>query len=177
MSGLSAPADESSAGDPVALAYNPADGALFKARTGGLFRWRKGGGWESIALPRATSLSGVVINPEQPQTIYVSGLGLGVSRSDDGGASWRAANSGLPDPNVTALAIHSFRRETVFAWLEGLGTYRTEDGGENWNRVPDQGPPDQDVRGLVHSSLPGSMNTGWLYASTPTGAYLSMDCF
>lgn len=174
---ISAPADESVAGELIGLVYNPNKGSFLKARTGGLFRWGAEGEWESVALPQAASLSSVIINPEQPETVYISGTDLGVVRSDDGGKSWQPVNSGLPTVNVTALAIHSFRRETLYAWLDSQGIYRTEDGGENWVRVPDQGPPDQDVSALAHSTLPGSMNTGWLYASTPTGAYLSMDCF
>jgi len=163
--------------DSVALAYDPTDGSLLKADRNGLFRWRAGNGWESIDMPQTFGLTGVMVNPDQPATIYASGPELGVIRSDDGGATWRAVNTGLPRLDVTALALHSFRRETLYAWVRGEAIYRTEDGGANWKRMPDQGPPDKDVRGLIHSTLEGSMNTGWLYASTPTGAYLSMDCF
>lgn len=165
------------ADSPVALTYNPKDSSLLRADSTGLFRWRSGGQWEKVALPQTTSLSGVVVNPDKPDTIYVSGVGLGVVRSDDGGKNWQAVNTGLQSRNVTALALHSFQRETLFAWLKDDGIYRTEDGGARWTRLPDQGPKDKDVRGLIHSTLPGSMNTGWLYASTPTGGYLSMDCF
>ncbi|MCE7981813.1 MAG: hypothetical protein DYG89_11510 [Caldilinea sp. CFX5] len=161
---------------PVALAYQPADGSLLRADSYGLARWR-GGQWESVALPETAPVSGVVVNPEQPETIYVSGLGVGVLRSNDEGATWQAVNTGLPSLKVTALALHSFKREILYAWLKEDGVYRTEDGGATWVQLPDQGPQDKDVRGLVHSTLPGSMNTGWLYASTPSGAYLSMDCF
>mgnify|MGYP000872346798 CR=1 FL=1 len=161
--------------DAVALAYQPLDGSLLRADRNGLARWR--GQWEKLPLPQIAPLSGVVINPEKPETLYASGLGLGVLRSDDDGATWQAVNTGLPSLEVTALALHSFKREILYAWLKGDGIYRTEDAGANWKRLPDSGPADQDVRGLVHSTLPGSMNTGWLYASTPTGAYLSMDCF
>jgi len=162
--------------DPVALAYDVADGSLLKAGHTGLLRWRAGSGWEKIALP-ASSVSAVVVNPEQPATVYAGGPEFGVLRSDDGGQSWQSASAGLPGTEVTALALHSFRRETLYAWVRNEGIYRTEDGGAAWKRVPDQGPRDTDVRGLTHSTLPGSMNTGWLYAATPSGAYLSMDCF
>lgn len=161
----------------VSLAFDPTDNTLFKIDDNKLFRMGDDGDWENVTLPQTNNLSAVIINPEQPATMYVSGIGLGVIRSDDGGINWQTVNTGLPNLDVTALAMHSFRRDTVYAWLDGLGIYRTEDGGKEWVRVPDQGPPDQDVRALVHSTLPGSMNTGWLYASTPTGAYLSMDCF
>jgi hypothetical protein len=73
--------------------------------------------------------------------------------------------------------MHSFRYATLYVWLKDIGIFRTEDSGTHWARMPDQGPPDTAVRGLAHSNLPGSMNTGWLYAATPSGAFLSMDCF
>lgn len=163
--------------DSVALTYEPSRGGLLRADNQGLFRWLAASGWSQVAAPGATSLSAVVISAKEPETIFVGGRDIGVIRSDDGGETWRPLNSGLPSLDVTALATHSFQRKTLFAWLAGAGVYRTEDSGESWLRMPDPGPPDTDVRGLVHSTLPGSMNTGWLYASTPTGAYLSMDCF
>ena len=162
--------------EPVSLAYDPAGKSLLLADQRGLARWHAGV-WEQLTVPGASGLSAVTLNPEAPATIYVAGPGLGVVRSDDGGAGWRAVNSGLPNLNATALVIHSFKCDSLYAWLRGEGVFQTEDGGASWKRVPDQGPPDKDVRGLTHSTLPGSMNTGWLYAATPTGAYLSMDCF
>jgi len=171
-----APVAPLAASDSVALAFNPADASLLLADGNGLSRWQ-GGTWESLVVPQTDGLSAVIVNPDQPATIYASGPSLGVIRSDDGGVRWKEINAGLPGLDVTALALHSFRRETLFAWLKGDGIYRTEDGGAHWVKVPDQGPPDTDVRGLTHSTLPGSMNTGWLYAATPSGAYLSMDCF
>lgn len=160
----------------VALTYNTSDLSLYLADSRGLMRWRDGG-WTAISVPANDGLSAVAINPGAPAKIYVAGLGIGVMRTSDGGANWTALNTGLPKLDVTALAIHSFNRDTLYAWLKDDGVYKTEDGGASWKRVPDQGPPDKDVRGLMHSTLPGSMNTGWLYADTPTGAYLSMDCF
>lgn len=171
------PSDKDDPGNSVALAYDPGDGSLFKADREGLFRWRPDGSWEAVNELPSAHLSGVIVDFGKPTAIYISGPGLGVARSDDDGKNWRTINSGLPNLEVTALARHSFQRETLYAWLQGDGIYRTEDGGANWKRVPDQGPPDKDVRGLTHSTLEGSMNTGWLYAATPTGAYLSMDCF
>lgn len=165
------------ASDSIGFVYDPETGGLLKADNQGLSRWRADGGWEVLTVSEASGLSGVVINPDQPGTVYASGPGVGVLRSEDAGKSWKEMNNGLPNLDVTALALHSFRRETLYVWVHDEGIYRTEDGGETWVRVPDQGPPDRDVRGLTHSTLPGSMNTGWLYAATPTGAYLSMDCF
>jgi photosystem II stability/assembly factor-like uncharacterized protein len=160
------------------LAFNPADRSLLKADADGLFRLPADGErWVAIQTRATSGLAGIAFNPDDPATLYVSGFGIGVLKSTDGGQTWRKANHGLLTTQVTALALHSFRRETLYVWLNGDGIYRTEDGGSSWTRMPDQGPPDKEVRGLAHSTLPGSMNTGWLYAATPSGVYLSMDCF
>lgn len=170
----SAPAQEITI-EAVALAYNPADGSLLKADSQGLSRWQGGSGWEQVDVPQHSGLSGVAVNPDQPTTVYISGPGLGVFRSADSGDNWQEINTGLPGLDVTALAMHSFRRDTLYAWVNNDGIYRTEDGGATWKKTPDVGIEDPQVRGLTHSTLPGSMNTGWLYASTPGGAFLSMD--
>jgi photosystem II stability/assembly factor-like uncharacterized protein len=171
----SAPRQETALGDSTALAYNPADGSLLKADSQGLFRWQAGRGWEQVNAPQNSGLSGVALNPDRPATLYISGPDLGVLRSDDGGNNWQEINTGLPGLDVTALAMHSFRRDTLYAWIINDGIYRTEDGGLSWKKMPDVPIADPRVRGLTHSTLAGSMNTGWLYASTPSGAYLSMD--
>jgi photosystem II stability/assembly factor-like uncharacterized protein len=174
----SARGNEAASMELVALVYDPVDGSLLKADSQGLWRWRVGSSWQAIPVSAvAAGLSSVVINPDQPVMIYVGGPGLGVIESDDGGETWQARNTGLPSLNIDALALHSFRRSTLYAWVRDYGIYRTEDSGATWEQVPDAGPSDTDVRHLTHSTLPGSMNTGWLYAATPSGAYLSMDCF
>lgn len=170
-----APFQETTLGDPTALAYNPTDGSLLKADKQGLFRWQAGRGWEQMIEAQQPGLSSVATNPDQPATIYISGPGVGVLRSDDGGDNWQEINSGLPRLDVTTLAMHSFRRDTLYAWISNDGIYRTEDGGLSWEKMPDVPIADPQVRGLTHSTLEGSMNTGWLYAATPSGAYLSMD--
>ncbi|MHB8626426.1 MAG: WD40/YVTN/BNR-like repeat-containing protein [Aggregatilineales bacterium] len=161
----------------VGLAYDPADGSLLKADASGLQRWTSDAGWKSINAPQSSNLTTVVVNPTDPKTLYVSGPGFGIARSSDGGTSWQMINNGLPALNVTALALHAFNLKTLFAWIGGQGVYRTDDAGDLWKQVPDQGPPDTNVYAMVFSTLPGSMQTGWLYASTPTGLYISMDCF
>lgn len=175
------PVDVSSGMDtnsPVALVYRPVGDELLLANSMGLLRWTAKEGWMKVSIPETPAgLSGLVIDSAKPSTIYASAPDLGVILSNDAGATWQTINSGLPSLNVTALALNLVRRETLYVWVRDDGIYRTENSGNSWKRVPDRGPADVDVRGLVHSTLPGSMNTGWLYAATPTGAYLSMDCF
>jgi len=128
------------------------------------------------APPAQFGFGQVLLNPEKPTSIYAGGLSAGVILSEDGGATWRSITSGLPSMEVEALAIHAFRRETLYASIRGGGIYRTENGGQQWQRM-NGGPPNRPLLALTHSPLAGSMNTGWLYAGTRDGPYISMDCF
>lgn len=174
-----APAQTAGPDTVTGLAFNPADGSLWKTDAAGLSRLATNGqAWEAVRTPATSGLTGLALNPDDPTMLYVSGPSVGVLKSVDGGQTWDTVHNGLPDKaEIMALAMHSFRFATLYVWAKDAGIYRTEDGGEHWARMPDQGPPDSNVRALAHSTLPGSMNTGWLYASTPSGAYLSMDCF
>jgi hypothetical protein len=169
-----------------ALAVDPRDGNLLKATSEGLFQSVDAGeSWRAITLPTDVTgkgVSQVAIRKDQPDTIYIAGEQIGIWRSRDAGKTWDKVTHGLPNDSVTALALHSngYPRDdskSLFAWIAGVGIFQSHDEGDNWERPPDQGPPNPHVLALTHSPLPESMNTGWLYASTPDGAYLSMDCF
>ena len=172
-------ASESSS-EPLALAVNPIDGVMIVANGTGLQRSTDSGlTWEMVATANeldGDAVLGVAINPDDPAMLYAWGMGMGVVQSTDAGATWKAVTNGLPSDNVSAFAIHSFERGTLYAWIKGHGVFKTEDAGQNWQWM-DDGPSAKAVQALTHSPLEGSMNTGWLYAATPEGVYLSMDCF
>jgi photosystem II stability/assembly factor-like uncharacterized protein len=164
------------AGAPSALAVDASDGSLLKVEGGILRSGDQGRSWQPVALPpavKATSLRHVATAAAAPSRVYAAGPGAGVIRSDDRGKTWRAVNAGLPTQDVAAFAVHTFRPDTLFVWIQGQGIFRTEDGGAAWQKM-DDGPP-APVAGLAHSTLEGSMNTGWLYAATPGGPQISMD--
>ena len=169
-----------------ALAVDPRDGHLLKATSEGLFQSVDSGkSWHAMLIPpdiAEKGVSQVAIRKDQADTIYIAGEQIGIWRSRDAGKTWEKVTHGLPNDSVTALALHSngYPRDdskSLFAWIAGVGIFQSRDEGDNWERPPDQGPPNPNVLALTHSPLPESMNTGWLYASTPEGAYLSMDCF
>ncbi len=161
---------------PTSLAVDATDGSLVKV-DGGLFRsMDRGRTWHTLALPAGLdpdAVRHVATTAAAPASLYAAGPGVGVLRSGDRGKTWRAINTELPSQQVEALAVHTFRPDTLYVWIKGQGIIRTEDGGKNWKKM-DDGPPSP-VAGLAHSTLEGSMNTGWLYAATRGGPYLSMD--
>ena len=168
VGGVRGLAVDSATGDPIAVTPT------------GLARWAGANqGWEPIVTSTDLdweNVDGVVVNPDDPANLYIFGISVGILRSDNDGRDWKAVTAGLPGDDIGALAIHTNRRDTLFAWIDGQGVFRTEDGGEQWEMM-DEGPDSSTLRTLAHSPLEGSMNTGWLYAATPEGIYLSMDCF
>ena len=165
-------------GSAVSLAVSATDGSLFKAGGGIFHSTDRGQSWRPLPLPadlHPDAIRVIATSAGAPASLYAAGSGAGVVRSDDGGQTWRAVSAGLPSQDVAAFAIHSFRPDTLYALIKGQGVFRTEDGGGRWQKM-DAGPS-AEIVALAHSTLDGSMNTGWLYAATPEGPYLSMDCF
>lgn len=168
------------------LAVNPLNGYLLAATATGLYQSRdEGQSWQSTALPPdipANGIAHVAIRVDQPDIVYIAGEQIGIWRSRDATQTWQKVTQGLENEQVTALALHSNgyprdNTQSLFAWVADVGIFESHDGGDTWKRSADQGPPNRQVLALTHTPLAGSMNTGWLYAATPDGAYLSMDCF
>lgn len=171
-----------------ALAMDARGERLYRAASVGLFMSEdEGESWTKLALPNEIAdkgVSQVAFRRELPDTIFIAGEEIGVWRSYDAGMTWSNAARNLEKGRVTALALHSngYPRDEskgLYVWMAGVGVMESHDDGASWKRSADAliGLDDQNVTALTHTPLPGSMNTGWLYASTASGAYLSMDCF
>jgi len=94
----------------------------------------------------------VLVDPARPDRLTVATSTGGVYRTDDGGASWRARNSGvraefLPDKHpefgqcVHKIAQSATRPERLFL-QNHWGLYRSDDGGDSWKDVAHGVPSD-----------------------------------
>jgi hypothetical protein len=142
--------------------------------TNGLFKTTDGGGtWRGLGL---RSVSTVVLDPTDPETIYAGAGGAdargirarsGVFKSTDGGSSWRAV--GLQGKNVTWLALDPENTNIVYAgtW-ESLGrlssgrrahrVFKSSDAGNRWRPAA---LPGSDVDGLTFDPQgPGTVVEG-----------------
>lgn len=170
------------AADPAAdgvgaLAASRMDATLYRAAGRSVSRSPDGGrSWQELKLPVSSSarIQSISLSAANPAAVYLAGPGLGVMRSADGGERWTSLGRGLP-PGVTAVAAHARQADTVYAYAPARGIYRSEDRGRRW-RLMDAGPRGG-ITQFVHSDMPGSMQTGWLFVAGPNGVRLSMDCF
>ncbi len=81
----------------------------------------------------ANVLAAAYLAGSTSQTILAAVKGRGVYRSQDNGATWALANSGLPTTNVRHLVTHP--SDPLVAWVAlggGQGVFKTTDGGANW---------------------------------------------
>lgn len=166
----------------VGLVYDAANQVLYKATEQTIDRSADGGHiWSRVELPKlpdAVTLASIAVatlGPTSKAALYVATSGAGVLRSDDDGRTWVERNNGLPGTSVTALTTHADRPATVFIYMKGHGILRSEDGGRRW-RLMDAGPRDG-VTAFIHSNMPGSMQSGWLFAGGATGVSRAMDGF
>lgn len=162
-------------GQPVKALTSNSSGALLVLRDSGLFAIDGHAATEIPLPPSDSGAQPTSLAKGADGTTYLAGPGLGVWRYNSANESWQSLNNTLPDLEVTAIAAHATQPETVYAYLGEKGMFRSRDGGAEWAKV-DAGPQEP-VQAFLHSDMPGSMESGWLFAGTTRGVARSMDCF
>jgi photosystem II stability/assembly factor-like uncharacterized protein len=119
--------------------------------------------WKNVGLKDSRAIGKVIINPTNPDIVFVAALGhpyganseRGIFRTTDGGKTWEKVlykdeNTGGIDvafdphnPNILFGALWQARRTS---WSlddggPGSGLYRSNDGGTTWKRLEEHGLP------------------------------------
>ena len=161
---------EPSLHDPEHLYEGVEDAALFESKDGGK-SWKELSGlrkhdtgpkWQPGA--GGMCLHTILLDPQDPQRIYVAISAAGAFRTDDGGKTWKPINHGLhseyiPDPAaevghcVHRIALHSSRPNTLFM-QKHWDVMRSDDGGDLWREVSGNLPSDFGFPIDVHAHEP-----------------------
>jgi hypothetical protein len=94
----------------------------------------EGANWSLVLA--TTFVRALAIDPSIPVTLFAGTAVEGVFKSTDGGANWSAANAGLSNRDVRALAIDpSTTPATLYAGTFGGGVFEYENTSEGSDRV------------------------------------------
>jgi photosystem II stability/assembly factor-like uncharacterized protein len=154
------------------LAIDPSDPATVYAVTGsGMIKTADGGSsWRQLQIPFAhASVTALVVEPGAVRTVFAAACcykGRGIYRSDDLGAHWSPADSGLTDKDVYAMALASSGPQILYAGTD-TGLFRSQDGGASWDFTVS----------LIATCITGlaESTTGTLYAGSYGQVFRSGD--
>ncbi len=161
---------EPSLTDPDTVYAGVEDAALFRSTDGGkswqelsgLRTHNSGPKWQPGA--GGMCLHTILLDPSNPERIYVAISAAGAFRSDDGGKTWKPINRGLhsqfmPDPKaevghcVHRIAMHPSRPNTLFM-QKHWDVMRSDDAGDSWYEVSGNLPSDFGFPIDVHAHEP-----------------------
>lgn len=161
---------EPSLTEPETVFAGVEDAGLFKSTDGGksweelpALRNTKGALWQPGA--GGMCLHTIILDPRNPQRMFVAISAAGAFRTDDGGASWKPINRGLkslyelPDPDaevghcVHRIALHPSRPDTLFM-QKHWDVLRTDNAGDEWTEVSGNLPSDFGFPIDVHAHEP-----------------------
>jgi hypothetical protein len=161
---------EPSLSDPDTVYAGVEDAAMFRTTDGGkswhelpgLRNHATGSKWQPGA--GGLCLHTILIDPSNPQRIFIAISAAGAFRTDDGGETWKPINQGLyskyiPEPTadvghcVHRLAMHRSRPNTLFM-QKHWDVMRTDDGGESWQKISGNLPTDFGFVIDVHTHEP-----------------------
>ena len=156
--------------DPDTAYAGVEDAAIFRTTDGGK-SWQeipglRGHGTGPKWQPGAGGmcLHTIIVNPKNPQQIFIAISAAGAFRTDDGGKTWKPINQGLrsqyiPDPTaeighcVHHVAMHPSRPGVLFM-QKHWDVMRSDNGGDLWKEVSGNLPTDFGFVIDVHADQP-----------------------
>jgi len=161
---------EPSLTDPDTVFAGVEDAALFRSTDGGQ-NWHelsglRGHGTGPQWQPGAGGmcLHTIILDPSNPQRIYIAISAAGAFRTDDAGKTWRPINKGLYSkyiPNPTAEIGHCVHHVAMNPTRPGLlfmqkhwDVMRSDDAGDSWKKISGNLPTDFGFAIDVHAHEP-----------------------
>ena len=161
---------EPSLTDPNTVYAGVEDAALFRSTDGGE-NWHelsglRGHGTGPMWQPGAGGmcLHTIILDPSNPDRIYIAISAAGAFRTDDGGKSWKPINKGLRSqyiPNPTAEVGHCVHhvamnpaRPNVLFMQKHWDVMRSDNAGDQWTEISGNLPTDFGFVIDVHAHEP-----------------------
>lgn len=198
--------DQESVASIGAVAVAPSDPRIIYVGTGeqtqgnGMYKSTNAGlTWTNIGLHETHIITGIVVNPRNPDMVLVaaagdhwSGAERGVYKTTDGGKNWRKTlykdeETGVPDiaadpdnPSVLYASLWT-RPDDPFSTDEpekkkkqDAAIYKSTDQGSTWNAIEGKGLPTEPMGRVGVAVAPGT-NGMRVYAIVTQGLFRSED--
>ena len=164
----------------------------------GMYKSTDGGeNWVKIGLENTEHISKILIDPKDPNTIYVAAPGAlwsdskerGLYKSTDAGKTWNKILYINEKTGCADITIDPNNPETIFAttWEfrrfpyafnsggNGSGMYKSKDGGKTWQEIT-KGLPKKPFGRIAFALAPSAPdNMVAIVESNETGLYISSD--
>jgi photosystem II stability/assembly factor-like uncharacterized protein len=185
-----------------ALALAPSNPEIIYVGTGeetvgnGIYRSADGGKtWRHIGLEDTRYISGIIVDPKDPNIVlvsardyFVAGAGRGIFKTTDGGKTWKKVffkddktsvvdlQSAPDDPRTIYAATYNLQLD--FANRRALGSeslvFKSTDAGETWQQLSGAGLPPTG-RGTIGLAVAPTTKGSRVYAIINSGVFRSDD--
>jgi photosystem II stability/assembly factor-like uncharacterized protein len=124
----------------------------------------------------------MVIDPTNPEVMYIGGVAGGVWKTTDGGGSWTPLDDFMANLAVSSLAMDPSNSNVLYAGtgegyfngdsVRGAGIFKTTNGGATWTQLP--ATNDSNFH-YVNDLIVSDNNAQHVYAATRNGVWYSLD--
>ena len=195
--------DEQTVASIGAIAIHPKDPNIVYVGTGeannrqtssfgdGIYKTTDGGKtWQNVGLKETQTIARVVIDPRNPEVVYVASPGhlfgpnaeRGIFKTTNGGRTWEKVkyvdeNTGFTDiqmspSNSSVLVAASYQRRRTGCCFNGGGPgsalWRSDNAGRTWTKITDKGLP-AGTYGRIAVDISRSSPSVW-YAQIEAGS-------
>jgi photosystem II stability/assembly factor-like uncharacterized protein len=166
----------------------------------GMYKSSDGGKtWTNIGLTDSRQIGRILIDPKDPNKLYVAALGhaygpnpeRGVFRSNDAGKNWQRILFKDENTGAIDLAFEPGDPQTIYASLwrtrrppwsiyppsngPGSGLYRSRDGGDHWEQISGNGLPSQGLGRVGIAIAPSNPQRIYLIVDAKDGGLYRSD--
>ena len=128
--------------------------------------------WDSISynVSGGQSIKTIALAPSDQSYIY-AGTYSRLKVTKDGGVNWENIKPGLPNYNMTDIAVSSSNPNHVWVtfseYVNNHKVYKSIDGGQNWVNITSNGLPNLPVNCIVYQAFTNDD----IYVGTDIGVY------
>ncbi len=146
------------------------------AKTTQSLTWTSLGPWNIGGRVRA-----IVVDPTDPNTVYIGSVSGGVWKTTNGGSSWLPLDDQMANLAVCSMVMDPKDPKTIYAGtgegfnnydaMQGAGIFKTTDAGSTWSQLPST----NNTNFYYVNRLAIDSSNGALYAATLYGLFKSTD--